>query len=107
MRIASFSTRSPPHSSKYFLTSTKIASATVFLVPGFGMRAISFATCTASGERCSALSVCISNAFNVDQPASILADARMTGYSNVLSQAHQHVVVPAEVAQIVLSLAQA
>ena len=42
MRIASFSTRSPPHSSKYFLTSTKIASATVFLVPGFSMRMSSF-----------------------------------------------------------------
>jgi len=40
---------SSPHSSKYFLTSVNIASATVFLVPGFGMRAISFATCTASG----------------------------------------------------------
>jgi hypothetical protein len=49
--------QSPPHSSKYFFTSTKIASATVFLVPGFGMRAISFATSTASGGKCAALSV--------------------------------------------------
>jgi hypothetical protein len=57
MRIASFSTRSPPHSSKYFLTNTNIASATVFLVPGFGMRAISFATSTATGGKCAALSV--------------------------------------------------
>jgi len=57
------------HSSKYFLTSTKIASATVFLVPGFGIRAISFATCTASGGRCSALSVWMSNAFSAGQPA--------------------------------------
>ena len=36
-------------SSKYFLTNTNIASTIVFLVPGFGMRAISFATSTASG----------------------------------------------------------
>jgi hypothetical protein len=70
MRIASFSTRSRPHSSKYFLTSTNIASATVFLVPGFGMRAISFATSTASGGKCAALSVWISNAFSAGQPAS-------------------------------------
>jgi hypothetical protein len=38
--------------------------------------------------------------------ASILADARMTGYSYVLSQAHQHVVIPAEIARIVQSRAQ-
>jgi hypothetical protein len=32
---------------------------------------------------------------------SILADARMTGYSYVLSQAHLHAVIPADIAQIV------
>jgi hypothetical protein len=35
--------------------------------------------------------------------ASILADARMTGYSYVLSQAHQHAVIPADIAQAVQS----
>jgi hypothetical protein len=35
--------------------------------------------------------------------ASILADARMTGYSYVLSQAHRHAVIPADVAQTVQS----
>jgi hypothetical protein len=45
------------HSSKYFLTSVKIASTTVFRVPGFGILAISFATSTASGGKCAALSV--------------------------------------------------
>jgi len=39
--------------------------------------------------------------------ASILADARMTGYSYVLSQAHQHVIIPADIAQTVQSRALA
>jgi hypothetical protein len=52
------------HSSKDFLTSVKIASATVFLVPGLDILAISFATFTASGGKWAALSVWMSNPFN-------------------------------------------
>lgn len=39
--------------------------------------------------------------------ASVLADARLTGYSYVLSQAHQHVTVPFDLADVLHSSARA
>ena len=39
--------------------------------------------------------------------ASVLADARLTGYSYVLSQAHQHVTIPFDLADVLQTSARA